>query len=330
MNTCLKGYIMKTRLTILFVLGFLLLTMGIACSQPDVRSDYDNTDLTGIRNKLNVYVAMINGYSLRAHDSLRRYLSWVNPETGPTGKERYILYGLYTIADPSNDIKNTRQIASQAPAVVTLDNSALQYADAVEVLYPLLNQADEYYTQEDYKDDNAQKGRQLHPDLMAGFERLVRSDRALRSALESVMEQLELQEINAFKQNNDMFSYWMRYSMLQAKEIMKEKSNSIELIDLGALESAIKQYGGCISDLNKYVQSHPEETKGLTSLDMFITAHKDCLTAAKKLMRRKRDNKAYTPIEKKLMSGAGGWMVEGSLAQLLNEYNELIDRYNGL
>ncbi|MGB8444414.1 MAG: DUF3829 domain-containing protein, partial [Pseudolabrys sp.] len=44
-----------------------------------------------------------------------------------------------------------------------LEAAASAYAKAVAKLEPLLKEADDYYTQENYKDDKMAKGRALHP-----------------------------------------------------------------------------------------------------------------------------------------------------------------------
>ena len=51
--------------------------------------------------KINAYVGCINRLSSRSYDSRKRYFSWVNAKTGPTGKER-IVYGTYTIYDTAD------------------------------------------------------------------------------------------------------------------------------------------------------------------------------------------------------------------------------------
>jgi hypothetical protein len=59
--------------------------------------------------KSNAYVELLND-STRALDSLRRYASWVDMKLGPTGKERYISYGLYSV--PMGSIRSIRPAPS--------------------------------------------------------------------------------------------------------------------------------------------------------------------------------------------------------------------------
>ena len=45
-------------------------------------------------------------------------------------------------------------------------------------------------------------------------------------------------------------------------------------------------------------------------------------------MRRIRDKVPYSTGDRMMLSGGGGWMVEGSPPRLLRDYNQLIEAYN--
>jgi hypothetical protein len=55
---------------------------------------------------------------------------------------------------------------------------------------------------------------------------------------------------------------------------------------------------------------------------------KSFLVTSKQLMRRIRDKVPYSSGDQMMMGGAGAWMVEGSPARLLRDYNQMIDSYN--
>ena len=46
------------------------------------------------------------------------------------------------------------------------------------------------------------------------------------------------------------------------------------------------------------------------------------------LMRRIRDKTPYSQGDKMMMNAGGGWMIEGSPARVLRDYNQLIEAYN--
>jgi hypothetical protein len=131
-------------------------------------ADAGRAQSPSLAQKVNAYVGCINRLSERSYDSRERYFSWVGKQ-GPTGKER-IIYGLYTIYDTSGCKKNVEQANAVEPRLAELEAAASAYAAAVVALEPLLKEADDYYTQENYKDDGMAKGRALHPRLVAAWD----------------------------------------------------------------------------------------------------------------------------------------------------------------
>jgi hypothetical protein len=106
--------------------------------------------------KMNAYVECVNRLSERAYDSRKRYFSWA-AQSGPTGRER-IIYGTYTIYDTSGCRKNVGMANAMEPHDAALEAAATAYVDAVSKLEPLLKEADDYYSAENYKDDKMATG----------------------------------------------------------------------------------------------------------------------------------------------------------------------------
>src|SRR3954454_6731744 len=134
--------------------------------------------------KLNAYIGCINRLSSRSYDSRARYFSWA-ARSGPTGKER-IIYGTYTIYDTSDCRKNVEKANGLEPRDLGLEAAASAYAEAVSKLEPLLKEADDYYQQENYKDDKMAKGKALHPPLVAAWNAFEAADDALRNDVEII------------------------------------------------------------------------------------------------------------------------------------------------
>jgi hypothetical protein len=111
--------------------------------------------------KSNAYTALMNR-TLRAIQSWERYASWVDMKKGPTGKERYITYGLYSLYDVAGEIKRAEEAVTHAPALPEIDQTIGRYIKAYQELAPLVTRAERYYERKDYRDDNAAEGRNLH------------------------------------------------------------------------------------------------------------------------------------------------------------------------
>src|SRR6202000_2438512 len=152
---------------------------------------------SALAKKLNAYVGCINQLSGRSFDARERYFSWVG-KNGPTGKER-IVYGTYTIQDTSDCKTNVAAANAMEPHDADLEAAANAYVAAVTALGPLLKEADDYYTQENYKDDNMAKGKALHPRLVAAWDAFASADRALRSNVDTINDKRAVEKLAAIE-----------------------------------------------------------------------------------------------------------------------------------
>lgn len=273
--------------------------------------------------KMNAYVGCINRLSARAYDSRARYFSWA-AKSGPTGKER-IIYGLYTISDTSDCVKNVEKANGLEPHDAALEAAATAYARAVARLAPLLKEADDYYTQENYKDDKMAKGRALHPMLVAAWDAFESADKTLRSNVEAINDRRALEKLAAIEQNEGKQArYYVEALMIHAKRVLRAEDTAKP--DVGAITQAINELEGTVKGAEQFTGSGLDANK---IGSMFISNAKSFLTTAKQLMRRIRDHVPYSSGDKMMLGNAmSGWMVEGSPPRLMRDYNQLIDAYN--
>ena len=269
--------------------------------------------------KMNAYVGCINRLSERAYESRKRYFSWVS-KNGPTGRER-IIYGTYTIYDTSDCRKNVDKANALEPRDTELEAAASAYAAAVSALEPLLKEADDYYRQEDYKDDRMAKGRALHPRLVAGWDAFADADKALRSNVEAINDRRAAERLAAIEQKEGRKArYHAEALMIQAKRVLRSQDS--EKPDMAAIGQALTDYEVTV----KALEGLPADDVKIGSF--FLGNAKSFLTSAKQLMRRVRDRTPYSTGDKMMINVGSGWMIEGSPQRLLRDYNSLIEAYN--
>ena len=273
--------------------------------------------------KLNAYIGCINRLSERSYASRSRYFSLVKGKNGPTGKER-IIYGTYTIYDTSDCRKNVEKANALEPRDAALEAAATAYADAVGALEPLLKEADDYYQQENYKDDRMAKGKALHPRLVAAWDAFATADKKLRSEVEAIDDKrkaAKLAEIEATEGRKAR--YHVEALMIQAKRVLRAQDTAKP--DLAAITQALGDYEGTVKAAEQFAGSGGGPKIG----SMFIDNAKSFLTTAKQLMRRVRDMVPFSSGDRmRLRDANAGWMVEGSPPRLLRDYNQLINAYN--
>jgi uncharacterized protein DUF3829 len=271
--------------------------------------------------KVNAYVGCINRLSERAHDSRARYFSWVG-KNGPTGKER-LIYGTYTIYDTSDCRKGVDKANALEPRDAELEAAASAYVDAVTRLEPLLQEADNYYSQQDYKDDRMAKGKALHPRLVAAWDAFASADQKLRGGVEAINDKRAAERLAEIERSDGRKArYHVEALMIHAKRVLRAQNT--EKPDLAAITQALSEYESMVKAAEQSSGADGDQKIGST----FIGNAKSFLTTAKQLMRRIRDKVPYSSGDRMMLSGGGGWMVEGSPPRLLRDYNQLIESYN--
>jgi hypothetical protein len=272
--------------------------------------------------KLNAYVGCINRRSARAYDSRARYFSWA-AKSGPTGHER-IIYGLYTIYDTKDCRNNVETANALEPHDAELEAAATAYAKAATKLELLLKEADDYYTQQDYKDDKMAKGKALHPLLVAAWDAFESADKDLRGGVEAINDKRALQKLAAIEQSEGRQArYHVEALMIQAKRVLRAEDSGKP--DFAAITQALADYESIVKAAEQFTGSG-----GGAKIGSFFTNNATSfLVTAKALMRRIRDHVPYSSGDKMMLGNAGsGWMVEGSPPRLLRDYNQLVDSYN--
>jgi uncharacterized protein DUF3829 len=272
--------------------------------------------------KLKAYVGCINRLSARSYESRARYFSWAAKE-GPTGRER-IIYGTYTIYDTSDCRKNVEKANTLEPRDDALEAAATAYAEAVSKLEPLLKEADDYYTQQDYKDDKMAKGKALHPRLVAAWNAFESADQKLRNGVEAINDRRSLEKLAAIeKSEGKQARYHVEAVMIQAKRVLR--AEEADKPDVAAITQALNDYESMVKGAEQFTGSGHDAKIG----SFFIGNAKSFLVTAKALMRRIRDHVPYSAGDKMMLGNQGaGWMVEGSPPRLLRDYNQLVDAYN--
>jgi len=307
------------RSTISIALAVYALSIGaVAAQTPASSTKAASAQLT---QKLNAYVGCINRLSERSYESRKRYFSWA-AKSGPTGKER-IIYGTYTIYDTSDCKKNVEAANAMEPHDADIESAASAYVTAVTALEPLLKEADDYYTQENYKDDKMVKGKALHPRLVAAWDAFTSADKALRSGVDTVNDKRAVERLAAIEASEGHKAhYYVEALMIQAKRLLR--TEDADNPDLNAITQALGEYEGTVKAAEEASGKDGDVKLG----SIFIDNAKSFLTTSKQLMRRLRDKTPYSSGNRMMLDAGSGWMVEGSPERLMRDYNQLIDSYN--
>ena len=169
--------------------------------------------------KSNAYTALMNR-TLRAIQSWERYGSWVDLKKGPTGKERYIGYGLYSLYDVTGEIRKAEEFLTREPKLPAIDASVAAYIKAYQELAPLITRAERYYDRKDYRDDNLAEGQKLHGLMVPAAQSFLAERARLDALMRDYKKGLDQRELASVEQREGRSARWqIRNVMINARSV---------------------------------------------------------------------------------------------------------------
>jgi hypothetical protein len=285
--------------------------------------------------KLQGYIDCINNHSSRVHDSVDYYLKWIeDPAVGPTGKETNI-YTPYEISHPQTCADGVKTSADAEPEDADLEAAGTAFAETLVETAALINDAHKYYDEKNYKDDGFAKGKELHPKLMAAYEKFSAADKKLREIVGTQNDALQERELASVEKEMGKSILWYNKKvMILSKKLMNAGDVEVtpELkLDLEAFDPLLKEFETVLEEAQTYAKANKAETDSVTMYSSFLDAAEQMKKTAKELARRKRDGTGFTKEE--LDRVASGWnfdSIEGSPAKLSKDYNDLVGSSNRL
>ena len=226
--------------------------------QSAARRPAQDPELQAAIAKANAFTSLANR-TLRAIESWDRYKSWVDLKKGPTGKERYITYGLYSLYDVKDEIARAEAAVGQPPAQPELDGAVKRYIAAYQELAPLITRAERYYERKDYRDDNAAEGRELHGRMVPAAEAFLRERAAFDAQLNAYKKGIDARELAAIEASEGRQARWqLRNIMINARAVMDQMpSNEKPIVDLPAFDAALASYAAAIKEMDRFKDNNP-------------------------------------------------------------------------
>jgi hypothetical protein len=208
----------------------------------------------------------------------------------------------------------------QSPADPALDDAGKTYAVTLRQLIPVMNAVDAYYDQEDFRDDDMAKGRELDSQLRPLFATLFAVSDKIRASVAAHDLELTANQLAAMEAQGGKTYAWHELNLMfqarQAIDAIEAAANSDKL-DTAAVESIEKAYASAIEAGQKYAAANPDAKTDLGNPPKWfsiVSYGNSFLTAIKTLRRDLADGKSDA--------------IGHDLDQAFDEYNSLIDDYN--
>ncbi len=307
-------------------------------------------DIAAALDKANLYIE-VSRSTERARDSWERYASWVNMKTGPTGKERYISYGLYDVPDVAGLLAEVRKGAELEPKTPALDAALQSYMQAYEALAPMLNEASQYYERGAYREDALARGKALHAKMVPLAETFLAKREDMLRELRPFVRAVEQQEVADIEAREGRSRAWQAAHVLHTanrvidtfpktrptpinSDMLDEMMSNLGpdtpgetfdqiiagvvppkgvIIDMARFDAALKDYADAVETFDRFAAEKPEDLEDLKDKP------RELLAALRQLQQPLQQNKGHD------FEGSGPLV-----GQVVNTYFDLMNEGNGI
>ena len=278
--------------------------------------------------QIDAAIECLNGLTGRAHQAIERYHSWVDVKNGPRGSERpgVAIYGLplYPLCHKAA----TGALAVSGPS--RIEPALKAFLAAAGSFAETLDQADRYYTSKDYLDDNMARGRELHPQIEAGFEAF----ESARMPLYTIVKGLEGERETALiaqLEREGKFEGVARKAINQAEELLRTLGDPDGTrIALPAFTEQVGRMQTAVEAVEQRADKH--NPLGYQERE-FAKRCRELLSTAKGMARRLKAGRSFSNKEgfsatKSIHVSSQCTISSDFPACLLMQYRDLVDYFN--
>lgn len=294
-------------------------------------ASYVSSEDEALMDKLQPFIKCINTVDSPLRASAREYRQIYDFAGSDSAKQNNRFHNIYFKIKPyevdnqiSKDcITGLTAGISKAPANTALDQAGTSFADALGKLIPLMNAADTYYRQENYRDDKLAKGKELDGQLSPLFDQLFSASSEMRANVGKLNNELHERELIAIeKQGGKTFRWHLLNVIFQSRRAVDalnaaEENNALTSEAVLAIEQKLQ---AAHEDGKTFAAAHPNEKTRLGNKPQWFDTERyvgNLLAEIKALRRDIADNKPPADISSKFTR------VGESFNSLVNDYNML-------
>lgn len=213
------------------------------------------------------------------------------------------------------------QAVDATPADATLDAAGRVYVNTLSDLLPRVMAIDEYYQQQDYRDDNKARGRTLHAEIVPLFDTLFAASDDMRDVISARNLARQRKALDEMARVSGQDIWWHSENiMLQARVAVDgiEREMAAEAPSREALQALETTYTEAYDAAKAYGDAHRESLVKNTGLDPFwyaLERHATTLLGNIKTVRR---NVAEKPSK----------VSPRDLESVITAFNGLVEEYN--
>lgn len=277
--------------------------------------------------KVNAYIECYNGVEQPIHEGFETYTGWIKDvEAGPSGKE----------AQPrspgtvlSHRVEYCGQPLTDALAMTPatpMDASARDYQQAFQALYAKIEQADGYFSREEFRRDGGEGMRSQHAPLMQAYAAFFKASDALDVALEKNEEDRRAAQLKEIEESEGRSPAYYHLRLVgDGKQLAVAFQD--EKPDVAALRTRLADYEALVKEMQAAGIGKDDPMWGhvLRSADTLIRK------AGRGIERIEQGEPISAEGLAAERKASGSWLTsapEGAQSDILDAYNDLVTTSN--
>ena len=273
-----------------------------------------------LSTKMGFYIECVNKVDPIVADSSEAYHSFLAKDDLVNVKRPPIVRPMTGRFDDC--YKAVDEAGKVAPKLADLEEGGAGYVGALRTLAPLMAEADQYYRQEDWKDDGFAKGKDLNGKIVAAFDGFVKARRQLHQTIDKYNDQILARALARIeKEEGRSLHYYSR-------RIMNDASALLDLgldpaADPAKVRDAIEAYKNVYAEMVAKAEKEPAVASAVKGWPGFLNRGNNFLHDAKEIQRSiaaQLDKAPGKPVK----------LADMLRHDLIESYNHMVEESNGL
>lgn len=292
-------------------------------------SSYVSSEDEALTAKLQPFINCINNVDSPLRASAVKYRQAYDQAGGDPEKPNNQLHWVRFKIKPyevdnqiSKDcIKGLTGGVTMAPANASLDQAGKTFADTLGTLIPLMNAADTYYDQKNFKDDKFAKGKELDGQLSPLFDQLFTASSEMRANVEKLNNELHERELIAMeKADGKSYKWHLQNIMFQSRRAVDALDAAAESNKLTAetVQAIEQKLSAAHEDGKTFAAAHPDEKTRLGNKPQWFDTERYVGSLLAEIKTLRRDIAASKPQND----------ISADFQKVGEHFNDLVKDYN--
>lgn len=282
-------------------------------------------------NKYNTYIDFGNSFDKRAIDSYHKYFEWADIDNGPKGAKN--VRGVSTL--PEHSLKSLEKGLAIDIEIEGVDEPMKAAYEKGKQLYTVIEEADSYYDKQDYKDDNFEKGEQLHMSIKTAFDEYFNAYDTMYSEFVVVQDELFKYDVEKFKSNGELIKYNLMMGLHTSEAVLNVIGSldgpELKNINLESFEKRVAEFRATYDELEKLAKDEEQikkeygsSVRAKHSISSFVNTGKQFIREIRNLKERiEKNNFKYSIVHPNIPDNGSPLKLSKIYSTMVSEYNRV-------